>query len=375
MSRVTVAGTGFGALTAIRKLRAANPSLDITVVGKQPELIYYPSLIWVPSGMRDGNDVRIPLDGFFRRMGVRFHQGAATDLSDGGRTLVTDTGTVENDGLILATGGRYITKLPGIEHAAIPCRSVEDAERVRDRLREMDSGTLAFGFSGNPKEPSAMRGGPVFEFMFGTETWLRRTGRRERFRIVFFSPAARPGQRLGEKAVERILSAVAKRGIDTHLGHKLLGFEAGRVKTEGGDLDADLIVFVPGMTGSPWMEGTKLPRSPGGMLQADAMCRVPDYERVYAAGDCASFPGPDWMPKQAHMADLQGEAAARNLMAELAGRQPTKRFKVELACILDSLDSGTLVMRTENRSLMIPPNPLLHVAKRFFEWYYVRQYR
>jgi sulfide:quinone oxidoreductase len=44
------------------------------------------------------------------------------------------------------------------------------------------------------------------------------------------------------------------------------------------------------------------------------------------------------MPKQAHMADLQARAAAANLLAALAGRKPTARFKVELACIIDSLD-------------------------------------
>jgi len=28
------------------------------------------------------------------------------------------------------------------------------------------------------------------------------------------------------------------------------------------------------------------------------------------AGDSGSFPGPDWMPKQAHMADLQADSIA-----------------------------------------------------------------
>jgi sulfide:quinone oxidoreductase len=56
------------------------------------------------------------------------------------------------------------------------------------------------------------------------------------------------------------------------------------------------------------------------------------------AGDAGSFPGPDWMPKQAHMADLQAATAAENLAAELAGRPADKTFKVELMCIVDSLD-------------------------------------
>ena len=37
MSRITVIGTGFGALTAIRKLRAADPGVQIDVIGPRPE--------------------------------------------------------------------------------------------------------------------------------------------------------------------------------------------------------------------------------------------------------------------------------------------------------------------------------------------------
>ena len=52
-----------------------------------------------------------------------------------------------------------------------------------------------------------------------------------------------------------------KRGIETHLGHKLNGFTGDRVKTEGGDFPADLILFMPGMTGNPWFDRGK-PGSP-----------------------------------------------------------------------------------------------------------------
>ena len=375
MQRITVVGTGFGGLTAVRTLRKLAPRAEITVIGKQPEFFYYPSLIWIPSGMRSGDDLTINLENFFRRQQVTFHRGTASGIHDGGRVVETDSGKVENDGLIIASGGRYLTKLPGIEHAAIPCRGRADTERIRDRLNEMDGGTIAFGFAGNPREPSAMRGGPVFEFLFGTDTLLRRQGRRDRFKLVFFAPSRRPGQRLGDKAVDALVKRMATRDITTHLGHKMKGFEAGKVITEGGEIKADLIVFIPGMSGSPWLDNTPLPKSAGGLLAADVHCRVPGWERVYVAGDAGSFPGPDWQPKQAHMADLQAVAAVKNLLHEFNGEEPVEGFKVELACIIDSLDSGTLVTRTNARTLLLPSTRLLHWSKRLFEWWYLRQYR
>ncbi len=372
---IVIVGAGFAALTAARVARKRDAGAKITLVAPKAEFIYLPSLIWIPAGIRQPDDLRIPLDNFLRRHRIDFHPASATGLSDDGRTLRTSDGDIVNDGLIIASGGRFLKKLPGIEQAITPCEGIDAALKIRDRLREMDGGTIAIGFGGNPKEPSAMRGGPMFEFLFGIDSQLRREGRRGRFKLIFFSPAAEPGKRLGPKAVKGLLDAMRKRDIDTHLGHKMKGFEAGKVITEGGEFDADLILFMPGMTGNPWFDDTRLPRSPGGLLQADEHCAVPGFERVYVAGDAGSFPGPDWMPKQAHMADLQAEAAAINLTDALAGRSPQATFKVELMCIVDSGDKGMFVSRTPAGSRVLPPFLFMHWLKRFFEWWYLRQYR
>ena len=375
MQRITIVGSGFGGLTAITALRKSGLKCQITLVSPGPEFVYYPGLIWVPCGLRSGDDLRIDLRGFFERQGVTHVAAEATGLSNGGRTLETSAGPIDNDGLIIASGGRFLKKLPGIEHAITPCEGIAAAQAIRDRVKAMDGGSIAMGFAGNPNEPSSMRGGPVFEFLFGMDNQLRKEGRRERFQLHFFTPAEKPGNRLGPKAVDGLLAEMRKRGIQPHLGHKLKGFTATQVMTEGGDLPADLILFMPGMTGNAWFDNTQLPRSPGGLLQADAQCRVPGFERVYVAGDSGSFPGPDWMPKQAHMADLQARAAARNLVAELQGREPKETFKVELICIVDTNASGMLVARTENRNIVLPAMRPFHWMKRGFEWWYLRQYR
>lgn len=375
MKRITIIGTGFAALTAVRRLRALDPGIRLTVIGKKPEFVYLPGLIWIPSGLRKAADLTVPLGNFFRRMKVEFHAGEATGLKDGGRVVLTDSGEVENDGLLIASGGRFVKKLPGIEHAITPCEGIAAAEAIRDRLKALAGGTIAVGFGTNPNEPAAMRGGPMFEFLFGLHSQLVREGRRDPFRLVFFNAMKEPGQRLGSRAVTGLLSAMAERGIETHLGHKITGFAPDRVMTEGGDIPADLILFMPGLTGNAWFDQSGLARSPGGLLQADRHCRVQGSDKVYVAGDSGSFPGPDWLPKQAHMAHQQALAAAQNLLAELRGEPPGRTFKVELMCIVDTLDAGMFVWRTEQRSLVLPPLALMHHAKRLFEGWYLRQLR
>ena len=374
-ARITVVGAGFGGLSAIRELRKRDASAAITLVAPRAELHYLPGIIWIPSGLRTREQLIVPLDRFLERNNVRFHAAEATGLSADGRTLKTSAGDVANDALLIASGGRFIKKLPGIEHAITPCEGIAAAERIRDRLRAMQGGTIAVGFAGNPNEPQAMRGGPMFEFLFGIDRQLRRESRRDRFELVFFSPAAEPGKRLGAPAVKHLLAEMARRGVTTHLGHKMKRFDADKVVTEGGEFGADLILFMPGMTGNLWFDDTPLARSPGGLLQADANCRATGAERVYVAGDAGSFPGPDWMPKQAHMADLQAAAAAANLLAELRGEPARATFKTELVCIVDAVDRGSLVYRTPERNLLLPSLRALHWTKRAFEWNYLRAYR
>ncbi len=145
-------------------------------------------------------------------------------------------------------------------------------------------------------------------------------------------------------------------------------FTANKVTTEGGEIDTDLIIFMPGMTGPSFAANTEMPLSPGGLIQSDMNCSVEGFEHVYVAGDAGSFPGPDWKPKQAHMADLQAIAAINNMLDGLEGKSATHTFKYELACIIDSNDKGTLAYRTEKRTLVVPPCRLLHHTKKIFEW-------
>ena len=373
--RIVILGAGFAALTAVRELRKRSPEARLTLVAPKAEFVYLPSLIWIPSGLRKGSDLILPLDRFLKDHQVEFVAGRVSGLRDGGRTVLTDAGEVHNDALIIATGARFIKKLPGIEHALTLCEGVASAEAIRDRVNAMQGGRIALGFGGNPNEPSAMRGGPMFELLFGLDTLLRRQGKRDRIELTFFNAATEPGKRLGEKAVTGLLQEMARRRIDTHLGHKPLSFSEKGVDTEGGHINADLILFMPGLTGPVWAPEAGLKLSPGGFFQADEFCRVEGADKVFVAGDAGSFPGPDWMPKQAHMADLQARAAAENLLLALDGKPASARFKIELICIVDTVDKGIMVYRDLKRSLLLPSSRLFHWTKRYFEGHYLKAYR
>lgn len=375
MNRISILGSGFAALTMVRELRKRGVRADINVISPRDELHYLPSSIWIPTGLRNSKSLKISLAHFFQENNVNFVKASVTGLTDGGRTVKTDVGDFENDQLVIASGAKFIRKLPGIEHAHVPCEGLAVADQIEQKLAGLSGGTIAVGFGTNPNEQGAMRGGPMFEYLFIMDSLLRRQGRRHKFRLVFFSPSAQPGSRLGPKAVTGLLARMRKLGIETHLGNKLVKLEEKKVVTEGGEIDADLILFMPGLTGLPWYQSAGLPLSPGGMIKADKLCRVEGMPNVWVVGDAGSFPGPEWLPKQAHQADLQAKAAAVNLAAVMVGQEPKMEFKPELICIVDTLEAGILVFRTLSINLVLPPSRIFHWMKRAFESHYLRAYR
>ncbi len=373
--QIVIIGAGFAALTAIKSLRKGHFSGSITLISPHTTFAYLPSTIWIPSGLRSREDLEIPLENFFARFSVRHFQGTVTGLNPEQRQVITDQGEVSYDRLLIASGARFIQKLPGIqEHAIIPCDGIAAGEQIRDRLASMESGAIAMGFAGNPNEPAAMRGGPVFEFLYGLDTLLRKQGRRDRFQLTFFSPAPEPGKRMGPNAVKGLLKEMKKRGIETHLGHKMKQITADKVVTEGGEFASDLTLFMPGLTGPAWLQQSGLPLSAGGFIVADKGGRIAGHPEIYVAGDSGSFPGPEWLPKQAHMADLQAEAAIKNMLSDMAGQPAQHQFKVELICIVDSLSTGVLVYRDLKRAIVFRCR-LFHWAKLLFEKLYLRGIR
>lgn len=370
--RITVVGAGFAAITGLRELRKKLPAAQLTLVAPKAEFIYLPSLIWVPFGLRNADDLRFDIRPLLHKLDVNYIPASATGLSGDGRILHTSEGQVKNDALLIAIGGRFIKKIAGIEHALTICEGIPAAEKIRDRLSQMNNGTIALGFGGNPQEPAAMRGGPMFELLFGLDTWLRKQRKRDNFKLIFFNPAPQPGKRLGEKAVEGLLKEMQKRSIQTHLGHKIVKFGADSVTTEGSRFNSDLTLFMPGMTGPEWLQNSPLQLSPGGFIKANSQCQADGFNQVYVAGDAGSFPGPDWLPKQAHLADLQAKAAVKNIAAQCNGEHAGAAFKPELVCIIDTLDKGILVYRDEKRSVVLPAMRPMHWAKSIFERLYLK---
>ncbi|HET8722880.1 MAG TPA: FAD-dependent oxidoreductase [Anaeromyxobacteraceae bacterium] len=369
-----VLGGGFAGLEAAIQLRKAG--LDVTLVSDRPYLWIYPTSIWVVTGEGKPEDNHLDLADVARRHGFTFRQGKVESISGARRAAVVDGEELRADHLVLAIGGVPL-RPKGVEHTVGLSGSPDAAVRAHEAFEALlarGEGAIAMGFGGNPKDPSAVRGGPMFEVMFNVLHLLERRGLRARFRLAFFAPMASPGERMGKKAVAAIQGMLGDRGVELRFGKKIAGFEAGGAVLfeDGSRLESDLTVFIPAQGGHPVLAASDLPRNEAGFVTIDGGCAVPGFPGVWAVGDSAALEGPAWRAKQGHLAEVMARVAAANVAASAAGRPERESYlpHVSITCLMDMGNGAAFVHRDEKKEQMVPLPVVGHWAKKGWGAYY-----
>jgi len=368
-----VIGGGFAGLEAAIHLRKAG--LEVTLVSNRPFLFIYPTSIWVVTGERSLEQVTLDLKDAARRHGFAFVEGAVEAISAARRSAVVNGAELVADHLVVAMGGDRL-KPKGIEHTFTIGGAPENAQRLHEALEALlakGSGRIAMGFGGNPKDTSAVRGGPVFEVMFNVDTLLRRRGLRDAFQLAFFAPMPSPGERMGKKAVGAIQSMFDRLGIAKRFGKKIDRFEPGGVVFEDqSKLDADLVLFLAAGAGHPVVASSDLPRNEAGFVQVDEGCAVPGFPGVWAIGDSAALQGPDWRAKQGHVAEVMARVVASNVQALEAGRPERESYLPHLGitCLLDMGNGAAFIHRDSEKEQKIPLPVVGHWMKQAWGAYY-----
>lgn len=371
--KALVVGGGFAGLEAAIFLQKAG--LETTLVSNRPYLYIYPTSIWVATGERTTPEVSMDLADVARRHGFTFIEGEVESISGARRAAKVAGKEISADHVVVAIGGRPM-RPKGVEHTQSIGGDPANAARLKealDALIEKGSGKIAMGFGGNPKDTSAVRGGPVFELMFNVDHLLRKKGIRDRFELTFFAPMPSPGERMGKKAVEAVRTMMGERGIAMRFGKKITAFDAAGVLFEDASrLDADLTVFLPAGEGHPVLRASDLPQNEAGFITTDDGCAVPGLPGVWAIGDSAALRGPEWRAKQGHLAEVMARVAALNIASLEAGQPAAASYlpEVGITCLMDTGDGAAFVHRDDKKEQMIPLPLVGHWMKKGWGAYY-----
>ncbi|MDD3775470.1 MAG: FAD-dependent oxidoreductase, partial [Sulfurovaceae bacterium] len=236
MIKALILGGGFAGIEAAIYLR--KNGYDVTVVSDRDYFYIYPTSIWVPTGEATRKDISIPLEDIAAKHGFDLIIDSVIKVDAKEKKVTLQSGKVLDgfDKLVIALGQGKM-KLEGIENTLSICGKPEEADELYLKLQELiakGGGKLTFGFGGNPKDKSAVRGGPAFEVLFNVHNYLKKIGMRDKFELTFFAPMAKPGEKMGEKALVMMDKMFGMTNIKKKVGSKIVRFESGGIVFEDG---------------------------------------------------------------------------------------------------------------------------------------------
>lgn len=373
MKKVVILGGGFaGVQTAIQLQKSG--LVDVTLVSDREYLFMFPISIWIPVRKKTFEEVKVPLKDIQKKHPFKLIVDKVTGIHASHREVICESQVLDYDYLVVAIGA---DKMPhkGIENTLTICGKPQQTVEFRDKLDSLiqkGSGKIAIGFGGNPKDKSAVRGGPGFELLFNIDHYLRKKGLRDRFELTMFAPMEEPGARMGKKAMKAIQGMFAKQNLNKRFGKKITEFvEDGVLFEDGSKLQSDLTMFIAAGTGSSVLKATDLPLSESGFVKVNNFNQVAEFPNVFAIGDAAAYEGPEWTAKQGHIAEVMGKNVAHNILQIEKGGRDFKGYQehLNILCVMDMGNGAAFVYRDDKKEIMIPMPIVGHWLKQAWGLY------
>jgi len=298
--RVVILGAGVAGLEAALALNElARESVAVELVSPDTEFVYRPLAVAEP--FRLGAAQRFPLSQLVAETGAGLTRAAATAVDTDRKIVVTSTGELSYDQLLVALGAKPVDAVPG----ALTFRGPQDEAAFGEVLRAAREGRarrIAFTMPAGISWPL-----PLYELALLTAVHLADSGAGS-VAIELVTPEPEPLQLFGAAASEAILELFDLHGMRLVTGAVPVDVAEGGLRVVGGEtVEADHVVALPRLAG-PSLSG--LPHDRAGFIPVEEHQRVRGYDEVFAAGDAADFP-----VKQGGLATQQADTAAEAIAA------------------------------------------------------------
>lgn len=317
---ICILGGGFGGLyTALRLSQLPWDDLkpQIYLVDQNDHFLFSPLLYELVTGELQSWEIAPPYSELLANTDVRFIQSAVQNIDVAQQQVTLSDQSISYDRLVLALGGETpLHQVPGSAEYALPFRTVQDAYRLEDRLRALET-------SETPKIRVAVVGaGPS-----GVELACKladRLGDRGRIRLIernnqILKSAPEFNQTAAQKALD-------KRQVWTDIETSIESLDAHEMtlsyKDKADTLPVDLVLWTVGTAIAQPIQALPLSHNDLGQLLTDPTLQVQDSPNIFALGDLADCRDSQGKPnpKTAQVAIQQADCVGWNLWASLTQR-------------------------------------------------------
>lgn len=265
--RYAIVGGSAAGLSALRAVRAHDPSGKVVLISGEKEFYYRPLIPYVVEGSRAAEDIALVEEtADFHGVEVVFERAASLDAAK--KEISLESGRkVGFDRLLIATGGAALVPgVPGIGRA-FTLRTLDDARRLGEASRGAGSAVVMGGGFVGLKAAAALK-------KIGMKVAVV-----EKLGQVLYP-------RLDGKGAEILSRRLSRAGIDILTGETVAEVLPREVRLGSGVvLKADVVVAAVGVRpGTEWLGGSGLGVERAVVVDEMLMTSA---EGIYAAGDVA----------------------------------------------------------------------------------------
>lgn len=391
MSKVIVIGGSFAGLTgALEAKRKLGEDHEVVLISRTEDFVYIPSLIWVPFGWREIEDISIPIRPILDKAGVGFIKAEVTRVEPELNRVITSQGDFDYDYLLVASG--VSTRFDLVEglgpegHTYSVC--------TPGHAREARAGWEKFLQDPGPVVVGATQGascmGAGYEFLFNLEYAARKAGVRDKVDVTWITPEpflghfGIGGMAGGEAMLKGFMKMFNIRYVLNSEVDKITETEV-VLKDQGKKLPYKYAMIIPPFNGARFVKESGDLGDEKGFLPVDDTYRHKKYGNIFGAGLAVAVPPPFrtpvplGVPKTGYPSEASAKIAAHNIANLIKGSQKKLEAKpwgkIPGLCVMDAGRKEVVIisnnlLKPRQFAVMIP-NPLANIAKRLLEKYFL----
>ncbi len=392
MKVVVIGGNFAGFTAAIEIKRKLKDNVEVTLIDRNPDFLFIPSLIWVPTKRREIKDITVPRRSVLEKRGVNFVQTIAEKIDPEAKVVYTQNGNYPYDQLVIATGPKVNYDVaPGVREHAFYIGTPDKALQAREKLEafKKNPGPIVIGAT---QQAGCM--GAAYEFLFNIEKWLRDQHIRKKVELYWVTPETYlghfgiDGMPMGESMLKGFMSMFH---IHYRTGVGIKEVKADSVElTNGETIDSCFTMLMPPFIGVDLIRNSpELEAAPNGFLDVLASYRHKKYNNVWVAGLTVNVPAPFKqgevpfaVPKTGYPSDETGKIVAENITRVYNGITKLKEKtwgEIPGLCIMDAGKKEVIIFsnhlfKPRTFAIMLP-NVFYDLGKVMLEKYFLWKMR
>ena len=332
---VVVVGCGFGGLQAA--MHIAKLDVELVVIDRTNHHLFQPLLYQVSTAALSPADIASPIRtllGKYPNVSVILGEVDGIDKV-GRRVSVRETGTIDYDYLILATGCSYAWF--GHDEWAEHAHTLKTLDR---RVLE------AYDWAESRTDPAEVRalttfvvigGGPTGVELSGSLAELARSTLKSDYRhidptkarIILVDMAPKLLGEFPQALSDYTLKALHALGVEVHLKASCECIDARGVIVNGERIEAANVFWAAGTRANPAAQWIDAASARNNAVEVTDECSVPGHPEIFAIGDVSSYKGADGkpLPGLAPVAKQQGAYIAKVVASRVGRRKHPGPFK------------------------------------------------